>query len=265
MSRLITLAVAVAFVAGCGSKSKLTEEQRTEFNATLASAGRSQETANSLKPGRNNSFRAEINSVDPSAQMKSKLQGHCEAVPVGTELSGGMDFSKPIKMGLEVKGASCPVTFKYITTMQMTEAAASFGMDLAYEVKDEEYKKLNDVFAMTLAGEIKGNPKSQDGGGELKGKMSSQKHGEIPTSIAMNKNRDLSELTLTWNFPGYDVELKAVEKDGKVEYFENGEKVDKEAFRKTLRQGGPAFNELSVENEVQGEQEGPVAPFNLFR
>lgn len=251
MVRYFASFITVALLVSCGGPKKLTDGQRDEFASTLESAGRAQRSASSLKSsGRSNQATNHVfnsNGSDPiEAEMANKLKT-CDATfyepQSGQAMAPSDPFSQPMKMGFEIKGGNCPVSFTFVTAI----AATGMSMNLAYEVLNPDFKKLNDVYGMTLNGEIKASESGASGG--FKGKLMSQKHGEIPTEISLSGNNDSMELKMTWEFPTYTVELKAVGSQGKVEYFENGVSITEKEFQDLVAKGGSAFSQASVDKQ----------------
>jgi len=229
----LTLALSL-FIAGCGGKSKLTAEQKAEFADTMESTGRGQKVAEtSSKASGRVSFMSteDLSAKDIESKIYSKLQSAQNKCTYPEP-----SFSQG-KISWGVEGAECPMTMKF-----SFEQAGAMGMkmELNYLVQDDEIKKLNDVYGMTLGGTITGSEKGA--GGTLKGSIKSAKHGEIPVALSLNASESSVEMTYSVDMPKAPVEMKvAMNKDGKAEYTINGESMDQSEFQALLAKGGPGF------------------------
>lgn len=244
----LTLALSL-FVAGCGSKSKLTAEQKAEFTETLESAGRGQKVAQTsakTSAGRVSAITRDVDTKasDIESKIYSKLQASdCKYTfdePKGLQ-EGKMDGS--FKMGYSVQGNSCPMNMKF----SMETSGNGMSLDMSMLISDEELKKLNDVYGMTLAGKVtvsqSGN--SASASGDFKGKILSSKHGEIPVRMSVSGNESGFELSYNVDMPKYSVEVKVAQsKGGKAEYSINGESLTEQEFSELMSKGGPGFTSI---------------------
>ncbi len=249
MQRFIFISLAACFaVAGCGSKSKLTSEQKQEFSTTLEASGRAQKVG---KTGAEASGRTgEISDAKSSKQtdieskLYSKMQGSScdykfQEPPKGFDQGGGFQMPSTTKVEWSVEGAGCPLTMKFSSEFGMS----GIKLDISFKITDEELKNLNDVYAMTLKGEVKSDPQAQSASGSFKGSLSSVTLGEIPMSVDVSGNKDRSEQTMTWEMPKYTVEIKVVQTGKTIEYSLNGESMTEQEFKDLLQKGGEALSQ----------------------
>jgi len=257
MQKFVIFTVAALFmVAGCGgSKTKLTSEQKAEFADTLESAGRAQKVGKTgaQTSGRfsaiEGSTRSSSSQKDIEAQMYSKLQSaDCDfkfSEPQSFDAGSSPMSALNQKMEWSVEGNSCPLVMNFsftTTTSGQTENdfKMKMAMDMNFTISDEELKKLNDVYAMTLKGEITADKNGANG--SFDGKIKSVTHGDIPVSMKISGSKDSAEVSYNVDMPKYSVEMKmTVSKDGKPEYTLNGEKMTEQEFQDLMSKGGEGF------------------------
>jgi len=256
--RVLTVLLAFSFFVSCGSRGKLSNEQKSELMNSLESAGRAQRTAQAI----NGPTRAEKDT--PDTKMKQSLDaGTCERKQLYPQYDSGSLITGPEVQGFLVQGEKCPIAYRYYTTTTKSEFEKSHAVDLAYSVNQEEYLKLNDVRGLSLSGtvtEAKGKLR-----GELKGNIASQSLGDIKTEIDVNFSNAQGKATLTFTFPKYTAELSAILMGDKVEYALNGEALTAEQFNATLTKAGPAFSQFTevspaTSASVDGDQQVSAQP-----
>jgi hypothetical protein len=244
-SLLVATATALA-IAGCGgSSSRLTDPQKQIFTDTLSSVGRTASAAkrarrtasthSSFTPAPASALGDTMIAADPTEMMAQKMMaGACDVK--GPDFSG---YGTSFKFGLSAHGDTCPVEMKLAATIENTLAS----MELSYAVKDEEFKKLNDVIGFTFKGGISGSQTSAtiDGSGVIL----SQKYKEIPIRVSGSgsgsQSASDSSFTISVTFPEFTVELKhqvRVDSSGlKSTTFLNGEEITQQQLSDLMKRG----------------------------
>jgi hypothetical protein len=201
-------------LSGCGkSLSRLTPDQQTAIEETLASAARAKDAVpqspnaaaphgiefeeivrfQSLTwtaPARRRGVARESDRAQDSMRTRlaqerdakhCDVQSHSDPGSLGFDSSGALTVPQ---LNVSVQGASCPLSLSLHLTSGDSSASgtrqASFQCD--YQVRDSSYARLNDVDAMQLSGglRIRGAPGSAlDASLDISGRIHSQKHGMI--------------------------------------------------------------------------------------
>ncbi len=161
-----------------------------------------------------------------------------------------MELSK-LNFDIHVAGAKCPVAMDLTLKIQAQRTSASADFVWTYSVQDAEYRKLNDVTGADLKGGLKITGDSQGRGGDgdlnIKGKIVSQKHGDLPVELtgkmhmenASGQARQSGEIALFVQFKDFGAELKQKMDGNKIQHFINSEEVTEQEFNEFV---GKLFN-----------------------
>ncbi|OFZ21048.1 MAG: hypothetical protein A2X94_06870 [Bdellovibrionales bacterium GWB1_55_8] len=255
-------------VTGCGQK-KLTDEQKAIVSATIESAGRTHQSvpgapatlalpvvnrfhALSFLSGTAGSRSAALTTDPTTIEMQEKLADElCQvdySVPVSTsatsfnikiQVSDKPDVSCPISMNIEMKGSG-------------SETEAKVAATLKYEVKDDEFRKLNDVDKFDLSGEIAVKATTSTSGGsiviegEVKGDVHSQTKGDVKFELQADVEMEFSSteadgsgsVALKLEYADFSAELKQSFDGTETKYEINGEEVSEADFQAYFTKAG---------------------------
>jgi hypothetical protein len=270
-------------VMGCGGKDMPTAEQKARIQAVDASESRAEKaipanstSSNTLalmsasfqasRSGNLNDFVRAIEKNfsntdlqdDNTSTMTSKLQdaqtrGDCSISKSGLDgvNTGDIGSASNVNGTISVSGDKCPVTFSMNVQTDMSGGTGgSMSFTVSYSVKDDDYRKLNDVDSMNLKVSMSANA-----GGDsasinvsIDGSVHSQKYGDVKLSGGgsgnFSANRDSDgqahpsgslEFKFTEAFSDFSVEfgVKADAGDSgqmQVSYQINGNDVSKDEF-----------------------------------
>lgn len=247
---LVTGVIAMLTVVGCGGpKNKLTDEQKKNFADIMESTGRSQQVAKQAQRNSPSQALQRSTSLPPDQQMLAKLRaGQCRyqvTTPKKFD-EGGAFTSGPIEQGFSVEGDGCPIQLSFAVKSELTQTDFTVNLDMSYSVNDDEYKKLNDVYAFRLKGEAKAD--RSGGRGDFSGAIGSQKYGDVPMVIKLSGDKDQMEWIYSFDVPNMPVEIRVVQKaGGALEITRNGETLTKAEFQALMNKGGDAFAPVTPE------------------
>ncbi|HUP56688.1 MAG TPA: hypothetical protein VM598_04490 [Bdellovibrionota bacterium] len=288
--------LALSFV-GCASREMPTESQRQQLKEVSDSASRAVKAVPRQEPsprpsaspapssafiqsadllfkdralglmgiGPSRLFR-QTDADDDRLRMQDRLEEalrdeRCDLAGDGS-LDPGNPYGSEAEGALRLTGDDCPVSFNLTVLLDGDRRSSmSITVSASYAVKDEEFRKLNDVDSIILHFSFAARATSN--GGTLEAsvdtRIHSQKHGDlVETGRGSGKvegdGREFArgefEMEITDSFAGFAVDRKArIEQSGKgkpVEtYSINGNEVSKEEFK---RFGGSFGSDGAIPN-----------------
>jgi hypothetical protein len=176
-------------------------------------------------------------------KMKSKMKGNCTITQVIPE--PGDQVPREEISSLSATGPACPINLDFRSRMYVAQTYIDANMAAKYDVKDEEFKKINDVYGLSFAAKIyvTFGAGHVSGSGSGSGEILSQRFG----TIAIGQNFTISsrgttqqdyfidsvEIT-TFRFTDFVVVLRGTSSgsQGKTEthYYLNDEEISAEEY-----------------------------------
>ena len=260
----LAMALTVLWLQGCGGASDqiqtLSLEQKKEFKEVLSSVAKATSSAESANPKRRSAVKPPESPNDMASRLKvDSCQWEYPTFETPTNHTNPLASNTLIDIGFKIKGDKCPITMNLVVNISMTDPGSVKGVvDVDYEVRDSQYRSLNDIDALTLksnwaiTGPGIGNPSGKVSlSGEGKGVLRSQRLGSLNVAMKASGSGDsqsfYTESSTQITFPTHVVELKQIsrlengKKEPQVEYFLNGQKLSKEEYQAYLKDGGVAF------------------------
>lgn len=252
----ILLCTALLFVVSCGSDrgsitTPLTADQKTIFSNTLDAYGNIEKSGQGAYKTRSAVSEESTEAKSTKDLMAASLEaGQC-TVDVKSSSKGGNQNSE---VGMSITGESCPVVMNLsVKTESDIDAfgksgtlSVEFNMD--YTVKDDEYKKLNDIIAakMSGSGTISATQDSIDGTVSVDGNLTSQEHGDLEFyyefSISGNQKANEIVSVVGVKYTDFTGELKLVvtktESGTEKAHFLNGKEINAEEFETFMNKVG---------------------------
>lgn len=280
LSRLALGSLLVLGLAACSSDSSpksspltpLSATQKADVTYVMASADAAQNAAH--RAGGTN-MNGTLNLIDPNQQPLVTESAGTAPNPINKEektaqlsewlrQSGTCTFdntmpdgrSGDVKNGnfhFKVSGNGCPIAMSMELGYQTKETSNSISMRIRfnheYKVLDEGYAHMNDVTAMSLKGDlgVSGNPNGASGGGNLTGKIESNRYGTVGMSVGMNfgANRNGSTMVTTvslrfkdFTAVGRVVAASPANGPEKITYFINDQAVTEQEFKEVFGEQG---------------------------
>jgi hypothetical protein len=186
---------------------------------------------------------------DARVEMMDQIQkavdsGACKVTKTGLDgaTTGQVNPMDGMSGTLSVNGDQCPIDFELnLSTQKSGEQNVAIVFGVSYTVKDDTYRKLNDVDSLSISLNFKIT--ASDTSGDISGSMSlkthSQKYGDI-SEIAnltgqVGTEGGSATLTDTVTFPGFDIQrtlqaTKSASGDESYDYSVNGNSDTKDDF-----------------------------------
>lgn len=149
---------------------------------------------------------------------------------------------------LSVGGDTCPTLMHTRFAYNFKQSSVEATFNAKYEIKDAEFKKLNDVTAFNLSGSASGSGSqtSFEGKGAVNGTVDSTQFGQVKVEMTTEMKFDQENIetytVLTITFPTYTAEIKVIEEGTKQnlksEVYLNGEKLDPKQSKQIRRFAG---------------------------
>lgn len=224
----VSILALLAVLVGCGSNSKVTEEQKAKFKELVKSTTTVVSSAKAAKNG-TSALAVPGDTTSLESRISSKLNdGSCQfESPSAENMSSGSLSS----INLKVKGDRCPISME----MTMSGSATAVNIRLAFEIKDAELAELSDVTKMELAGTI--NVSGQSGRGSIDGFIQSKKYGRVGLQLNVSGSESSAKIEIVYTFPDFKISLGVEQSANDPKYFINGNEVTADEF-KTFVEGG---------------------------
>lgn len=269
----VVLAGAISVAAmGCGGKEMPTAEQKAKMNEVDASSNRAQKaipaqssstptlalmsgavgvartgsTADFVKLIERTISNSDSDLNDAQARMTSRVQealddGDCKLSKSGLDGVTDGQVNPNISGTLEVSGSKCPVSFSMSVSSNVNAgSSAAVSFSIAYSVKDETYRAMNDVDSVTLSFDLSASAGSDSVSinANIDGTTHSQKYGDVKLSGkgtgGGSRDGGSFEFNIKESFPDFTVDFGIKVEGGSggssTSYSVNGNDVSKEEF-----------------------------------
>jgi len=267
--KLLSFLALVLLVSACGGK--LNDEQKAEVRALAQSSNRASSAPlmareKKLAPQGQTPNGTAIVSDAETELMADDMNGCDIYYDTQGNLSG-----TPIEMNylLTAKGDQCPIDLNFSFHFKASQTDVSGGFQMKYLVKDEEFKKLNDVTAADINFQLAGSVSQQGfevkAGGE--GRITSTKHGEVNVELEVDGSGSQQAMQgyvrLSYEFPEFTANLE-IEADGeKVVYTINGEEISKKEWMEyvsNLSDFANGDNQVKSQGSSDEQKPPPTVP-----
>ena len=264
---ILALTLALLASSACGNN-HLTSDQKGQLSDTMTSAGRATDAAQKQQqPAASLSSlvadTASAPNVDPmyarlqDAFNKKQCAVNTPSSPnsndSGVSSGPGTSASSPIQVNVQVTGEHCPVVMDLEIGANGGTTSGKFDIAIKvnYQVKDTDYRALNDVDGMSIAGTISLAQTNVDM--NISGKITSQKYGDIPIKVtghmavagsAQNMSANGS-MDATVQFPTFTADLRQEINGSQIKYLINDEEVSPDEFNGYFSKAGIKNTNLS--------------------
>ncbi|MGE0616950.1 MAG: hypothetical protein AB7P04_15065, partial [Bacteriovoracia bacterium] len=260
MNKFLTVLAMAVVSVGCSKQTPLTDAQKQVVSGTMTSVERGRKSsvngAKNTPAATPNASQDATPSDDPQTKMdeflaKSRADQQCDEIDFQVKNSSSSASSMGMNLKVKFGGKSCPVSMDWALDINGKANGDGGSADIAfrcnYSVKDEEFRKLNDVDSIALSGTGKAEGKGDSAkmNLEAKGTIHSQTKGnlnvELKVNASQNGNSVEVENIVSLKYPDFTAELKTKTNGKETEYFVNDEKVTEQEFQRIARGGAAGF------------------------
>lgn len=248
--------IALLVLSACGKTEPLSAEQKTTLKDTNISVNRSFKAAYNAQQTRKTTDEVEaVQSTNIESQMYQHLLKYknCKMDYKSTQSSSTKpNWFNPSESELNFNFAGeCPVDFSLYLKSKLSYDSYKVEGKWFYLVKDEEYKKYNDITGIDISGNAelvvtdytwsgsKKVPTAASGNANVSGSLLSNKYSKIDFDLQYEGKNISGEGSitqkLTLKYPDFKAEIKQVSTISKgvttVEYFLNEEKITQSEYK----------------------------------